>query len=204
MPIASSRPSRSDARHIAWALGACALGLHLATATRYGWFRDELYYVACGDHLAFGYVDQPPFVALLARVVRLVPGLGGDSPFGVRALAAVVGAGTIALTGRIARQFGAGPFGVALASLCALVAPVVLSVDGFFSMNVFDFFFWALASSLSVTLLFERQTTRRWLALGLVVGVGLQNKLSIAFFAAGLALGVLSSPARAVFRTRAN
>ncbi|MGC4064903.1 MAG: glycosyltransferase family 39 protein [Polyangiaceae bacterium] len=184
---------------IAIAMGATASAIHLSTAAGYGWFRDELYYVACGEHLAFGYVDHPPLVALLARTVRL---LGHESPIGLRAFAAMVGGATVALTGIMAAQFGAGAFGVALAALCALVAPLILSVNGFFSMNVLDFFFWALASSIALSILQGATSLRRWLALGMVVGIGLENKLSMAFFAAGLALGMLTSKAREHLRTR--
>lgn len=169
------------------------------TATRYGWFRDEFYYVACGEHLAFGYVDHPPLVALIARVVR---SLGGDSPFPLRAVAAVAGWGTVTLTGRMAWQLGARWFGVALASVCALAAPLLLSIDGFFSMNTFDFFLWAVAASIVVAILVDESTTKRWVWLGVVIGIGLENKLSIGFFSAGLALGLVASPARALLRTR--
>jgi hypothetical protein len=189
----------SKERWIAMGVGLSAFVIHLSTAKGYGWFRDELYYVACGEHLAFGYVDHPPLVALSARAIRW---FDHSSPVGLRAVAALVGSATVALTGRMASQFGAGTFGVAVAALCALVAPFFLSVNGFFSMNAFDLFFWALASSIAISILCEASTTRRWLALGIVVGIGLENKFSIAFFAAGFALGLLATPSRSLVRTR--
>src|SRR6266576_7364070 len=80
-----------------------ALLVHLLTNGRYDYFRDELYYIACGRHLAFGYVDLPPLSALLVRLSRV---LFGDSLFAIRFLPAVAGAGTVALTGVITRELG--------------------------------------------------------------------------------------------------
>src|SRR6184192_538129 len=77
-----------------------ALLIHLLTNGRYGYFRDELYYIACGRHLAFGYVDQPPLSILLLRLSQV---LLGDSLFAIRLLPALAGAATVALSGLIAR-----------------------------------------------------------------------------------------------------
>src|SRR5881398_4023635 len=84
-------------------LSAVALLVHLLTNGRYGYFRDELYYVACGRHLAFGYVDQPPLSILLLRLSQI---LLGNSLFMIRLLPALAGAATVAITGLIARELG--------------------------------------------------------------------------------------------------
>ena len=100
--------------------GAIALLVHLLTNGRYGYFRDELYYIACGHHLALGYVDQPPLSILL---LRLSQALLGDSLFAIRLLPALAGGATVALTGAIARELGGRAWAIALAcagSLCAL------------------------------------------------------------------------------------
>src|SRR3979411_174075 len=83
--------------------GAVALLVHLLANGRYGYFRDELYYIACGQHLAFGYVDQPPLSILL---LRLSEALLGNSLFAIRFLPALAGAATVAITGLIARELG--------------------------------------------------------------------------------------------------
>ena len=80
-----------------------ALLVHLLTNGRYGYFRDELYYIACARHLDFGYVDQPPLSILLLRLSQL---LLGDSLFAIRLLPALAGAAIGALTGMIAREMG--------------------------------------------------------------------------------------------------
>jgi 4-amino-4-deoxy-L-arabinose transferase-like glycosyltransferase len=90
---------------------------------RYGYFRDEFYYLVCGDHLAFGYVDQPPLIAVIARVTRT---LLGDSIVAIRLPSALAGAGLVFLTGLMARELGGRRFAQALACLSAVVAPVYL------------------------------------------------------------------------------
>ena len=96
---------------------AIALLVHLLTNGRYGYFRDELYYIACGRHLAFGYVDQPPLSILLLRLSQV---LLGNSLFAIRLLPALAGAATVAITGLIAREIGGRAWAIALA--CAGVA----------------------------------------------------------------------------------
>src|SRR5262245_49396891 len=91
------------------------LAFHLSTALRYGIFRDELYYVACGRHLGFGYVDHPPFVALVARVATA---LFGTSLLGLRLFPALAGAATSLVAALLARELGGGSFAQRLAALC--------------------------------------------------------------------------------------
>jgi 4-amino-4-deoxy-L-arabinose transferase-like glycosyltransferase len=104
-----------------WTFAGFTLLIHFLTNGHYNYFRDELYYIACGQHLAFGYVDLPPLSALLVRLSRV---LFGDSLFAIRFLPAVAGALNVALTGMIARELGGRRWAVALsctASLCAVV-----------------------------------------------------------------------------------
>src|SRR5213078_1892481 len=101
-----------------------ALLVHLLTNGRYGYFRDELYYIACGQHLDFGYVDQPPLSILLIRLSRM---LFGDFLFGIRLLPAVAGGGVVALTGLIARELCGRGWAVALGCIATLTAPVLLA-----------------------------------------------------------------------------
>src|SRR5204863_1415836 len=92
--------------------GALTLIIHFFTNSRYGYFRDELYYIACGQHLAFGYVDQPPLSILLLRLSQI---LLGNSLFAIRFLPALAGAAMVAMTGLIARELGGRRWAVALA-----------------------------------------------------------------------------------------
>jgi 4-amino-4-deoxy-L-arabinose transferase-like glycosyltransferase len=171
--------------------------LQASAITHYGYFRDELYYIACSKHLAWGYVDHPPFsIAVLAAVRALF----GDSLVAIRALPALLGAGTVFLTGVITRELGGGRYAQAVACLCAVLPPVWLAVDHFYSMNAFDTFAWTLSAWLLLRALDENRP-RRWAALGLVLGLGLLNKTSMLWFGAGVALGLIASRHRAVLRT---
>src|SRR5436853_7483244 len=94
---AANRNYSAESALIAF-FGAVALLVHLLTNGRYGYFRDELYYIACGRHLAFGYVDQPPLSILLLRLSQI---LLGDSLFAIRLFPALGGAATSARTGLV-------------------------------------------------------------------------------------------------------
>ena len=180
------------------ALALAKLLLHFTAITKYGWFRDELYYLVCAQHPAAGYVDQPPLSIWILGVVRA---LFGDSLIAIRLLPALAGAATVFITGRIARELGGGHFAQALAALAALIAPVFLGSDHFYSMNTFDILLWTLAAWLALRAL-SAGSPRHWLALGVVLGLGLLNKISVMWLIAGLSAGVLVSPARGVLRTR--
>jgi hypothetical protein len=173
------------------------LGLHLLTTSGYGYFRDELYYLACTEHLALGYVDHPPLSIFFLWVTRH---LLGDSLFALRLLPAVLGAATVALVGLTARQLGGGRWAGALAMAAALLAPIYLALNHFYSMNAFDLFFWSLAAYLLVRLEKE-ESPRLWILLGAVLGLGLLNKISILWLGAGIFVGLLATPQRRWLRT---
>ena len=166
--------------------------LHLLYNGRYGYFRDELYYIICGDRLDFGYVDMPPFTPLMARLSRL---LFGDSLLGLRILPALAGAATVLLAGLIARKLGGGRFAQALAALSVIVSGVILNFSVMLTNNAFDLLFWTLAAYILI-LIIKDNRPRLWLAFGLVAGIALQNKYSIAFFVVAMGVGLLLSPAR--------
>jgi hypothetical protein len=194
----SRRASLATVLAVPLAFAALKLALHALAITNYGYFRDELYYIACSRHLAWGYVDQPPFsIAVLAAVRALL----GDSLVALRLLPALSGAATVVLVGLLARDFGGGRFAQALACLCAVLAPVWLAVDHFYSMNAFDTFFWSLSAWLLLRAL-DGGGQRWWAALGVVVGVALLNKTSMLWFGGGMALGLLLTPHRRVLGTR--
>jgi 4-amino-4-deoxy-L-arabinose transferase-like glycosyltransferase len=171
--------------------------LLLATSKDYGYFRDELYFLDAAKHLALGYVDFPPLVALLGAAVRAVLGI---SPLGLRLLPAIAGALVIVLAGLMARELGAGAFGQAVAALACLLAPVLLVIDSFFSMNPFDELWWALLAYLAIRLLRQDQP-RLWLLCGAVVGLGLLTKESILVWSLALMAGLALTPARRHLRS---
>src|SRR3954451_15975637 len=121
------------------AMASIKLLLHLYAGRHYGYFVDELYYLACADHLAWGYVDQPPLIALIAKVTRLTL---GDSLPAIHLLPAIAGALKVLLTAMIAREMGGKRMAQTLAALAALVAPGFLALDNWLSMNAFEPLFW--------------------------------------------------------------
>jgi len=178
-------------------LGAAKLLIHLAVNGRYGFFRDELYYIVCGERLDFGFVDHPPLTPLIAQISRL---LFGDSLLGLRVFPALAGAATVVLAGLIARKLGGGRLAQALAAVSVIFSPVILNFGYLLTNNAFDIFFWTLAAYLLVLIL-KDDRPRLWPAFGLVAGIALQNKYSIAFFIAALAIGFLLTPARSSLRS---
>src|SRR5436190_15378822 len=113
----SSPPSLSP---IVAVLAAIKFALHMATASRYGFFIDELYFLACGEHLAWGYVDFPPLTPAQAWLTRA---LFGDSAYSIRLFPALAGAGLVLLAGAMARRLGGGRLAQGLAALAVLAAP---------------------------------------------------------------------------------
>jgi dolichyl-phosphate-mannose-protein mannosyltransferase len=179
------------------AFALAKIALHLAAVTHYGYFRDELYYLASTEHLDWGYVEHPPLSIALLAMFRF---MFGDSLLALRALPALAGAATVVLTGMITRRLGGGWFAQGLACLAALFAPVFLGTNHVYSMNSFDLLLWTLAVWLLLVILREATTTR-WVWLGVVLGLGLLNKISVLWLGLGLGVGLLLTPQRRLLQT---
>ncbi|HKU21690.1 MAG TPA: glycosyltransferase family 39 protein [Terriglobales bacterium] len=173
-------------------ISAALLALHLLTASRYGYFGDEMYHVACGEHLAWGYVDQPPLIALVAWLVRHTL---GTSLLAIRFVPALAGAATVLLTGALARQLGGGRFAQALAALCIACASVYLVLNYLFTMNAWEPLLWTGCAYIVVRII-KTGDQKLWLWFGLLSGVGLENKYSMAVFGFGIVVGLLLTPER--------
>lgn len=175
-----------DATWLLWLMAVGKVALHLATIGNYGYFRDELYYLACADRLAWGYVDHPPLSIAVLAATRAVL---GDSLLAIRLPAVLAGAATVVLTGWLARELGGGRFAQVLAALTLAFMPVALGMATFYSMNALDILFWGAAVLLLVRVL-NGADTRWWLALGVIVGVGMLNKISMGFLVFGVLVGL--------------
>src|SRR5215217_4143039 len=173
-------------------LAGVKLLVHLLTADNYGHFRDELYYIAASERLALGYVDFPPFVALVVAFVRATL---GDSLLALRLLPALAGAAVVVLAGLMARELGGGRFAQGLAALAVLVAPNFLVFGTFISMDAFDQLFWVLGTYVLVLIL-KHDRPRLWLLFGLFAGLGLLTKLTMLYFGLAVFVAVLLTPAR--------
>src|SRR5262249_30813623 len=182
---------------VPWILAAVFVLLQFAVITRYGYFRDELYYLASTRHLDWGYVEHPPLsIAVLAGWSALF----GDSLWALRLLPALIGGAIVVVIARLARALGGGTWSQSLAALTVLGAPEFLGGSHVYSMNVFDKLFWAVAAYVWLRAL-ERTERRSWLVLGLVLGLGLLNKLSVLWLAAGMFAAMVSGARRRVLAT---
>ncbi len=182
---------------VLWLAGV-KLAFHLFIIQGYGWFRDEFYYIACAEHLDWGYVDHPPLVALVTAATRA---LFGDSLLAIRLPAALAGAATVVIAGVLARELGARRFGQGLAALAVLVATIYLPLQHILSMNAWEPLLWG-AVALFVIRALDGGHVREWVYAGIVSGVALQNKHSMLFFGFALVVGLLLSPARRALFTR--
>ena len=165
----------------------------------WGYFRDEMYYILCGQHPDWGYVDHGPIVALQARVAIA---LFGKSLAGIRALSALAGAAVVFLTGIITWALGGRRVAQGLAMLGILLAPEYLALDSFLSMNSFEPVFW-MTAVLAILMLLRGASARWWIVFGLAGGLGLENKPSMLVFLVALLLGLLGTPQRRLIFSRA-
>jgi hypothetical protein len=166
--------------------------LHIAVAGGYGYQRDELYFISCARHLAWGYVDQPPLIAVIAKIALA---LFGDSLYGIRLLPALAAAATVAVTGRLTRRLGGGLFAQSIAMLGIALAPFYLAIGNLLTMNAFEPLLWIGAAYLFVKAS-ETDRFAWWIALGCVSGLGLINKYSMFFYLGSCVVAIVLSPER--------
>jgi len=170
-----------------WACSAAAVVLLLAVSSRYGFHRDELYFMVAGRRLDWGYVDQPPLTPLVARFSET---MFGTSPTALRILPALA-VGVIGLLAAImARRFGGGRKAQVFAAFTTSFTGVLLGVGHLLSTAAFDYLFWTIVLWLLVLIL-DDADPRLWLGVGVVIGVGLENKYTIGFLATAILIGIL-------------
>lgn len=172
------------------------VGLLLALSGRYGYHRDELYFIQAGERLAWGYVDQPPLTPFVARLtepfayalpaLRLLPALS------IGAIAWFAAA--------FAVRFGGGPFARVLAALAAALAPIFLAVGHLLATTTFDALIWVALAYIAVRII-QTNDQRWWLAFGVAVGIGLLNKWTVLYLVGALGLGLVLTEQRRVFRS---
>ena len=151
------------------------LVLHLATNGTLGFHTDELYYLDSGRHPAFGYVDFPPVVPLLARLETSALGV---TPWSLRLLPTLVGAVMVVLSGLYVRRLGGSRRLQALALLIAVAAPYFLGANWVYQTVTFDELTWMVALYWFLCIVTDRRP-RHWLLLGATLGIGLEVKFTI-------------------------
>src|SRR5580700_315771 len=177
---------------------AIALGkflFHCYFNNRYGYFRDEFDYMDCGDHLAWGYVDQPPLIPFLIHVCRAVL---GDSLRSIRLIPAVASSLLVVQTAILAREFGGRRFALLLSAIAVVIAPQYLSNGSLLGTNCLEPNLWMGCAYFAI-LAIKRNDPRYWLWFGVLAGLGLEEKYSIAVFGLGMVVGLLVTAQRRVF-----
>jgi hypothetical protein len=195
-----SQPEASR-KELAWYAGGMAIvaaialvkvAIHLYADRFYGYFVDELYFIACSKHLAAGYVDQPPLIAFIVRFERI---LLGDSLQAIRFLPALAGGAKVILAGWMARELGGKRFAQGMAALATLMCTGYFAFDHYVSMNAFEPLFWMGAAAIVIRIV-KTGNQKLWLWVGVIAGFGLENKHSMLFFGFGLVIGLLLSEHR--------
>jgi hypothetical protein len=184
-----------EAVAVFFALVACLV--HFIWNGRYGYFRDELYYAACGQHLAWGYVDHAPLIAVVARVSRA---LFGDSLHALRFFPALSAGAKILLTAWIVRELGGRRYAQILAATAMLLCPIYLTMDNFLSMNAFEPVFWMACVVIALRII-RTGNARWWLLFGVVAGIGILNKHSTLLFGLAFVLALAATRQRSLLRT---
>lgn len=180
------------------AIALAKLALHCFFNNRYGYFRDEFDYLACSDHLAWGYVDQPPLIPVLVRVCRLI---FGDSLRSIRLVPALAASALVILTAMIARELGGRRFALLLSAVTILAAPIYLSDGSLLTTNCLEPLLW-MGCVYFVILAVKRNEPRYWLWLGVVFGIGMEEKYSIAVLGFAICMGLLLTEQRRLLLNR--
>jgi hypothetical protein len=180
---------------IIWAIALAKLLFHCYFNNQYGYFRDEFDYMACGDHLAWGYVDQPPLIPFLIRICRAVL---GDSLRSIRFIPALASSLLVVQTAVLARELGGRRFAVLLSAICAVVVPQYLSNASLLGTNCLEPNLW-MGCAYFFVLGVKKKDPRYWLWFGVVAGIGMEEKYSIAVFGLGIVVGLLLTEQRRAF-----
>ncbi len=180
---------------VVWAIAMATLLLHIYFNNRYGYFRDEFDYMACGNHLAWGFVDQPPLIPFLIHFCRAV---FGDSLRSIRLIPALASAFLVVQSALIAREFGGRRFSLVLTAVAVALAPQYLSNGSLLTTNCLEPNLW-MGCAYCAILAVKRANLHYWLWFGVIAGIGLEEKYTIALFGFAIVIGLLLTKERRAF-----
>ncbi|HMK70350.1 MAG TPA: glycosyltransferase family 39 protein [Xanthobacteraceae bacterium] len=180
-----------------WAIAAASAAVHLALAGRYDIFRNELYFIVCGRHPDFGYVDQPPLVPLLAAATQLF----GDNIWLLRLPAVAAAAALPLVTAALSRQFGGGAISAVVAAAAAALAPALAGFTATLTTSTFEPLAWTICSYF-LTRAVAEDDRRAVLWAGVAAGIAMEAKYGIAMWLIGLAVGIVATPERRILLWR--
>jgi 4-amino-4-deoxy-L-arabinose transferase-like glycosyltransferase len=197
--VASKRSGKTDLLVLA-GLSLSLFLYHILTSalSSYGYFIDEFYYIACSKRLAFGYVDHPPLSVLMLALSRF---LFGDAIPALRLFPALAASATVYMTGLIVRSLGGSRIAIVVAALAVIAMPVFLLMSSFYSMNAFEPLIWTSILYFVIRMVRE-ENARYWLVIGLLMGIGLEIKHTMAVYIAALVLGMLLANTRRLLWNR--
>ena len=182
---------------LAWGFAAAALCLHTLVAGRYDVFRDELYFIVCGRHPAFGYADQPPIVPLLAAGTFAL----GHSVWMLRLPGALAAGGLAWLAVRFARLLGGGTLAGICAALAVTLSPMLMGLGATLNTTTFDPLAWTAIAWCLARAVKTGDPLSLWLG-GVIAGIDLEIKYSLVFWAVSLAVGLALTPERRLLGRR--
>ncbi|HEY8716610.1 MAG TPA: glycosyltransferase family 39 protein, partial [Candidatus Acidoferrum sp.] len=201
LPASPKRERRDFFTHgmlVICAIAAAKLLFHIYFNNRYGYFRDEFDYMSCGDHLGWGYVDQPPLIPFLIHICRAVL---GDSLRSIRFIPALASSILVIQAAVIARELGGKFFALLLTAVTVVIAPQYLSNGSLLGTNCLEPNLWMGCAYFAI-LAIKRNDPRYWLWFGVVAGIGMEEKYTIALFCFGMVVGLLLTEHRRVFLTK--
>ena len=200
-PIAredSRQSSIATGMAVVWTIVLVKLVFHVYFNNRYGYFRDEFDYIACANHLGWGYVDQPPLVPFLLHICQSVL---GDSLRSIRFIPAVASSLLVVQAAVIARELGGRAYALVLTAITVALAPQYLSNGSLMGTNCLEPNLWMGCAYFAI-LAIQRNDPRYWLWFGVIAGLGMEEKYSIALFGFGIVLGLLLTEQRRVFMNK--
>jgi hypothetical protein len=180
---------------LVWVIAVAKFLFHIYFNNGYGYFRDEFDYLSCGDHLQWGYVDQPPLIPVLTHLSRMVL---GDSLRAIRFFPALASSLLVVQTAVLARELGGRRYAMLLSAICVVIAPQYLSNGSLLTTNYLEPNLWMGCAYFAI-LAFKRNDPRYWLWFGVVAGIGMQEKYSISVFGFGMVVGLLFTEQRRTF-----
>ncbi|MGH9740358.1 MAG: glycosyltransferase family 39 protein [Candidatus Acidiferrales bacterium] len=180
---------------VVWAIAMSVFLLHIYFNNSYGYFRDEFDYMACGNHLAWGYVDQPPLIPFLIHFCRAI---FGDSLRSIRLIPALASAFLVVQSAWIARELGGRRFAMLLSAITVALAPIYLSDGSLLTTNCLEPNLW-MGCAYCAILAVKRADPRYWLWFGVIAGIGLEEKYTIALFGFAIVVGLLLTKERRAF-----
>ena len=183
---------------VVWAIALAKLIFHIYFNNRYGYFRDEFDYTSCGDHLQWGYVDQPPLIPFAIHFSRL---LLGDSLRAIRFIPALASSLLVVQTAVLTRELGGRRYAQILSAICAALASTYLSNGSLLTTNCLEPNLWMGCVYFALRAV-NSDDFRHWLGFGVIAGIGLEEKYSILVFGLGIAVGLVLTPQRRVFLSK--